>query len=346
MANDQVLRIGIAGCGGQGQVLANAVNRMDELQLVACADPDRPAASRVAALSRNVTPHASLDGLLGETEVDAVLIATTHHMLAPAALIAIRAGKHVLIEKPIALNAREATELEVAAEQAGVCFMSGYSFRYGMAKPLRDLVDAGALGEIQAASGTIVIGPMNETWRAYPESGGGPLLYVGSHLVDLFLWFLGDPVEVSAHVRRRADTGADELSAFRIGFAGGAQAQGLVSQTAHTLDYSLEIIGREGRVVLRGSNFLQYEIEVTSRAMAAYGQTTVIRPGIWWDNIQMMFVPELADFAAAIRAGSPSPITARDGRRVLQVLDAITESGRTGVPVPLTSHDPQRQKGG
>lgn len=341
MADVDILRVGIVGCGGQGSELAIAVTRMDDLRLVACADPDRAAASRLAALGRDVTPHISVDGLLGESEVDVLLIATPHHMLAPTALAALQAGKHVLIEKPIALNAREAAELESAASAAGVHCMSGYSFRYGMAKHVRDLMNANVVGEIKCISGSIGLPAMNDGWRAYPESGGGPLLYVGSHLVDLMLWFLDEPVQVNADVQRRADTGADETTAFRIRFASGALGQGLVTQTAPSFFYSLEILGRAGRLVLRGTNFLQYELEVTSKTVAAYTQPTIIRPRIWWDNVAMMFMPELADFAAAIRAGTPAPVTARDGRRVLEVLDAIAESGRTGVPVPLTSHDPQ-----
>jgi predicted dehydrogenase len=335
MTNQTALRIGVVGCGGQGVALAAAVARIEGLHLVACADPDRGAASRLAATYRDVSTHASVEALLGESEVDAVLVATPHHVLAPATLAAIQAGKHVMVEKPIALNAQEAAEVEAAAGQAGVCCMSGYSFRYGMAKHVHDLVSAGAVGDIQAISGTIGVPPLNKGWIAYPESGGGPLLYVGSHLVDFILWFLDEPVHVSADVRRRADTGADETSAFRIRFGSGALAQGVVTQSSTAFSYSFEIIGRQGRLTLRGANFLQYELEVTSQALAAYAQPTIIRPRIWHDNIAMMFVPELADFAAAIRTGQPAPITARDGRRVLQVLDAIAQSGQAGVPVVL-----------
>jgi predicted dehydrogenase len=335
MSTENVLRVGIVGCGGQGSVLAATVARLDDLHLVACADPDRAAAGRVAATGRDVTTHDSVEGLLGESDVDALLIATPHHVLAPIALAGVQAGKHVMVEKPIGLNEREAAEVEAAAARAGVCCMPGYSFRYGMARHVRALLAAGVTGEIQTIYGTFCCPPLNDGWYAFPESGGGPLLFLGSHVVDLFLWFLDEPVQVSADVRRRADTGADEISAFHIRFASGAVAQGLVTQTAPTPFYMLDVVGRAGRVCLRGANFLQYELEVFSRAQPAYAQPTILRPGIGPDNVAMMFVPELKDFAAAIRAGRPAPITARDGRRVLQVLDGIVQSGRTGAPVAL-----------
>jgi predicted dehydrogenase len=279
-------------------------------------------------MAPGASTHPSTETLLGESEVDVAVIATPHHILGPAALAALAAGKHVMAEKPIALNEREAAELESAAQRAGTCFMSGYSFRYSMAKHVHDLLAAGVVGDVQAITGSIGLPPMKAGWTAFPECGGGPLLYVGSHLVDLFLWCLEDePVEVFADVRRRADTGADDTSAFQVQFRRGAVAQGLVSQASSAFFYSLDIHGRDGRVNLRGWSFLQFELEVFSKK-APYSQPTVIKPPVWGDNISMMFVPELEAFAQAVREAQPAPITASDGRRVLKVLDAVAESGR------------------
>lgn len=336
MNNTNPLRVGIVGCGNQGNALAEAVGRTKSLRLVACADPDQAAANRAAARAKEASTHDSIEALLGESEVDAILLAPPHHILAPAALAAIRAGKHVMAEKPIGLNEREAAEIEEAALQAGVCFMPGYSFRFSMARHVHDLIAAGAVGEIVAIGGSIGFPPINKGWVAFPETGGGPLLYVGSHLVDMMLWCLEDePQEVYADVRRRSDTGADETSNFQIRFKRGGIAQGCVTQAASTFFYTLDIHGRDGRITLRGWNFLQFELEVSSKAIAAYDQPTVIRPRILQDNISMMFVPELEEFAAAIKEGRSPSITAGEGRKVLKVLDAIVEAGQGGHPVRL-----------
>jgi predicted dehydrogenase len=334
MAEHQALRVGLVGCGKHGSALAEAIARTDSLQLVACADPDEKAAGRAGAYGRQVSTHDGIESLLAEREVDAIVVATPHHLLAPVALTAIGAGKHVLAEKPMALNEREATEVELASSRAGVCYMAGYSFRFSMASYVRDLLAAGVAGEIQAITGSIGTGPMDAGWLAYPETGGGPLLYVGSHLVDLILWLFADePVGVFAHVRRRTDTGADETSALQIRFAGGGVAQCLVTQAAPAFFYDLVIHGRAGSIALRGRNFLQFEIEVASRSVSMYREPTVIRPAVRRDNIAMMLVPELEAFAGSVRERSTPPITAADGRRVLSVLDAIVESGRSGQPV-------------
>jgi predicted dehydrogenase len=330
------LRVGIVGCGNQGGALALAVGRTTTLRMVACADPDRAAVKRVAAIGQDASTHTSAEALLGESDVDAILIATPHHMLSPVALAAIRAGKHVMAEKPIGLNEREAAEIAEAAAQAGVCFMSGYSFRFSIARYVHDLIAAGAVGPIQAIAGSIGCSSLDEDWIAYPETGGGPLLFLGSHLVDAILWFMDDePVGVSADVSRRADTGADETSAFQIRFARGATAQCLVTQAASAFFYTIDIHGRAGRVTLRGWSFLQFEIEVSSSALPAYAQPTVIRPRLGRDNIAMMFVPELEEFAAAVREQRQPAITAADGRQALKVLDAVVAAGRAGGAVKL-----------
>ena len=178
------------------------------MRVVACADPDQAAAARIATIAGGAPVYASTEELLRSTEVDAVFVATSHDALYECSLAAIQAGKRVLAEKPIGIDEKEAAQLEEAVAQSNICFMSGYSFRYIAAwQKVRELLQAGAVGEIQAIIGAIGIGPMMAGWKASPDTGGGPMLYVGSHLVDQMLWYMEDePVEVAADIRYRADT--------------------------------------------------------------------------------------------------------------------------------------------
>jgi phthalate 4,5-cis-dihydrodiol dehydrogenase len=137
------VQVGIVGCGYQGQLLAQAIAKTSELRVAACADPVKSAAALVAALAGISDIHASADELLDKSEVDAVIIATPHHVLHESALAAIGAGKHVLAEKPIAVNEREAASIEAAAARADICYMSGYSLRFFVAqKQVCDLLTA------------------------------------------------------------------------------------------------------------------------------------------------------------------------------------------------------------
>ncbi len=331
MNSQDLVRVRLVGCGYQGRLLAQAIARTNRLQVVACADPVRDQAAGVAAIAGHSQVYASVDELLDKSEVDAVIIATPHHLLHEIALAAIGRGKHVLAEKPIAMNERQAARIEAAVAQAGICYMSGYSLRFFVAqKQVFSLLAEGAVGEIQAVTAGIGAGPFSG-WLAEAETGGGALRYLGSHLVDEILWFLqSEPVQVCADVRNRPDTDTDETSLFQIRFAGGAVAQCLVTQAVEGWFDFVNIYGREGRIGLASSNWLRYEISVSSSALPAYAQPTTICPGLYGDPIMMMLVPELEEFASAIQEKRQPIVTVADGRQVLKILDAVVESGRTG----------------
>lgn len=335
--NIEPLRTAVVGCGYHGTALAQAVLRSDRLQLVACADPDAAATRNVATLADGVSSHESVVELLRAADVDTVLIATSHDALAATALAAIRAGKHVMIEKPMALNEVEAKEVEFAAASADVTCMVGYSFRYGMAKYVSELLAQGAVGDTRAITGAIGTGAMEDGWVARASSGGGPMLYVGCHLIDLALWLMGEePNEVTAQVLHRPVSGVDETSAVTLGFGDRRLAQFIVTQKAPGFFYDLRVIGSSGFVGLRGRNFVQFELEVQSEVLDVYREPTIIRPMMRGDHITTMLIPELAEFAAAIADERPPAITATDGRRVLRVIDAIGQSSHTQRLVALT----------
>jgi predicted dehydrogenase len=324
------------GCGNHGTNLALAVARSGALRLVACADPDATAAQRAAGGATGVSTHSSIEALLADAPVDAVLIATPHDELARVSLAAIRAGKHVMVEKPMAMNAAEANEVELAAAQAGVVCMVGYSLRFSTGKYVHDLLAAGHVGDVQAVSGSIGIPRMNRGWMSTLEHGGGPLLYVGCHVVDFILWFTGaEPESVYASIRRRADTGTDDVSAIQLQLSNGVVAQMLVSQTQPAFGYDLRLQGTRGVVGLRGRNLFQGELEIFSTASDAFREPATIHPILRGDAITTMLVPELDEFAHSILESRPPAITPADGRRVLQILDAVVESARVARPVTI-----------
>jgi len=234
------------------------------------------------------------------------------------------------------MDEKEAAGLEDAVARANITFMAGYSFRYIAAwQKVRDLLEAGAAGEVHTIVASMSIGPLFEGWISRPEMGGGPLLYVGSHLVDQILWYLGDyPVEVSANIRYRADTRADETTAFQMRLAKGTVVQGMVSQAGTRFINNVDIFGRQGFIGLRGGGF-NYTVEVISNALPAYSQPTIIHFPQVPDLRILMHLPQLTEFAQAIREHRQPSCTVTDGRRVLKVLDAIVKSDRACQPVRI-----------
>jgi predicted dehydrogenase len=335
---EEKLRVGIVGCGYQGGRLAEAVGLSDSLVVTACADTNPEAAAAMTGSIGHVTGHDSIEDLLAHGDVDVVMIATPHHVLAEASIKAIRAGKHVLAEKPIALNDREAAMVQNALAESDVRYLASYSFRYLPAwQQARELLEAGAVGEIEAISGRFGCGPLNKGWIADPATGGGPLLFLGSHLVDQILWYAGDaPVEVYADVRTRGGTGAEETVAFQIAFARGLVAQCLVTQAASSLVYGLDITGRAGMLSLRTSGFLDYEIWVQSNVLEQYKAPTMIHPVAAGDPRNVKHLAQLREFVRAIREHAETAVTIHDARRVLRIIDAIRTSDGAGVPIPIS----------
>jgi len=329
------LRIGIVGCGYQGDRLARAIALVDALTVTACADIIPERAVELAAFVGQASAHASAEEMLANSDVDVVMVATPHHVLASISLLAIQAGKHVLGEKPCGMNAAELADVEKAASKAGVSYLAGYSFRYTPAwYKVHELLEQGVVGEILAVMGYIGLGAMDEGWKSTPETGGGPLLFVGSHLVDQVLWYLqDDPVEVYASTHFRSDTRADETSAFQVKFAKGATVQLISTQTAPGFTHQLDIYGRDGSISMRPCGFLDYDVTVSSRVVEEYKQPAVIHVPFTGDVRDVKHSRQLVEFVQSIRSGEPVFVTAHQARKVMEVIDAVFASSRTGSPV-------------
>ena len=188
------LNIAIIGCGliGRKRAASLAGGR-----LAICCDVDGGRAQALAAAHPGAEAATDWRAAAALPDIDIVIVATTHDMLAPIAAAAAGAGKHVLIEKP---GARRAAELDAVAEAAGrtgALVRIGFSHRYHRAfRNARAIFDSGAAGPLLFIRGRYGHGGRpgyEREWRADPAlSGGGELLDQGVHLIDLARWFLGD----------------------------------------------------------------------------------------------------------------------------------------------------------
>jgi predicted dehydrogenase len=270
------------------------------------------------------------------------MVATPHHVLAPISRLAIQAGKHVMCEKPCGMNAAELAEVEKATARAGIRYLAGYSFRDSPSwQKVHELLEQGVVGEILAVTGYFGMDGMEAGWKSAPETGGGPLMYIGSHLIDQVLWYLkDDPVEVYANMRFRSDTGLDETSVFQVRFARGAIAQLISTQAGPDFNHQLEIHGRDGSISMRQVGFLDYEVNVSSRAVAEYQQPTLMRVPFSGDVRYVKHSRQLTRFVESIHSGEPVSVSALQARQVMQVIDGVFQSSRTGVPVRFEQGNP------
>lgn len=246
----------VIGCGLIGRKRVAALGKAPPL-LYTC-DLD---ATRAADLARGIpgcTPVTDYQIILADARVTAVIVSTLNASLAPITLDAVRAGKHVLVEKPGALCAAQLREIRDAARQTGALVRLGYNHRYHPAlQQARELISAGRLGPLMFLRGRYGHGGRkgyDREWRADPAlSGGGELIDQGVHLIDLAGWFLGDFPTVEGHASTYFwDMKVDDNAFLSLRTAAGQTAWLHVSCTEWKNLFSLEIYGRDAKIAIDG----------------------------------------------------------------------------------------------
>ncbi|MBC7287570.1 MAG: Gfo/Idh/MocA family oxidoreductase [Armatimonadetes bacterium] len=348
MSDRAKIRLGLIGCGSQGRYLSDAAIDCGEFELVACADVNPQAAESAVedcGYHRSFTDYRDM---LEEVDFDAVILATTHDQLQPAALAAVRAGKHVLVEKPMALNAQQGRQLVEAADEAGVCGMVGYSLRFAAPRRfMKGLVDDGTIGQVRQVFSGHSIGPVGG-WLASLEHGGGPLLYIGSHAIDHVLWVMGeDPVEVSAIIDQPFEDEPEREAMLLLHFASGATASVYCAHSIGGRYGSLDVLGTSGWA---SNPWESNVVTVYSTVRDQYRYTThvdvpplsVLPAGAGMRKAKLnayryfaAWAAELAEFACAIKENRAPAVTLRDGLRVLKVIDAARRAAGARAAVPV-----------
>lgn len=257
MPDLQPIRWGIIGPGTIAKTFAEGVAHSTTGKLVAIAtrNPDRPGLSDGFPGARIVSGY---DALLSDAEIDAVYIATPHTGHAEWAIKAIRAGKHVLVEKPIALSAYDADAIFHEAKKAGVFAGEAYMYRlHPQTAKIVDLVKSGAIGEVRIirSSFGFSMGSFRADHRLFAnESAGGGILDVGGYPVSMARLIAGaasgqpfiEPTKVSG-VAHLGQSGVDEWASAVLKFPNEIIAEVSCSIMANQ-DNVLRIIGSEGRI--------------------------------------------------------------------------------------------------
>ncbi len=327
------LQFGIVGCGLIGRKRAAAL--VSGRLRYAC-DLDATRAAELATTHPGAIATTDFNQVLADPAVTAVIVATLNGSLAPLALAAVRAGKHVLVEKPGALNAAQLRTVHAAAEAAKVCVRIGYNHRFHPAlQKASELADAGALGPMMFLRGRYGHGGRkgyDREWRADPKlSGGGELIDQGVHLIDLAGWFMGEFAQLDGHAATYFwDMPVDDNAFLSLRTAGGQTAWLHVSCTEWKNMFSLELYGRDAKISIEGLGGSYGPEKCTYYKMLPQmgpPETTV------WDypagDNSWKF--ELAAFEEDIRTGrTPSP-GLREGIRTLEIVEEIYRS--SGFPV-------------
>jgi predicted dehydrogenase len=312
---------------------AREILRRPDAAVAAVCDVNDAALDRAAAQLYGATAppdgrarrFTSLERMLGECELDAVVIATPHTQHAAHVQACLEAGRHVLCEKPMATTAADARAALDLASRKGLTLAIAYQ-RHGQTryKKAHEIVASGQLGDVRLVTALIAQDCLHvflpgRTWRGDPAlSGGGHFMDTGSHIVDMMLWISGlEPATVYAQIDNFG-TLVDVVTALTLRFTTGAAGTfAATSLSAEDLREEFHFYGTEGVLHLR-SDALQYQRK---------GGDSIV------PRIEGRDVRPVEDFIAAIRGEVPAPQAPPIyGLRVAQVTEAAYKSARSGQP--------------
>ena len=322
---------GIIGMGNIADlVTAPAMVQAKNNRLVAVMRRDLQRAEELAQKHGALRTYGTVEELLRDDEINAVYVATPVHAHADQTIQAAEHGKHVLCEKPMAMNVEEGERMVAACEANGVKLMVCYYQRFNRRhQKIKELITAGEIGQVTAARLNFSSLKPNEpeSWRQRPElSGGGNLLDCGSHCVDLLRYLVGEVTQVSALVDTIAFTyPVDDTATMLLKLDNGAQA--VVSAHWSTLipdeeeSSALAIYGTGGTILSaplhekfsRGTLKLMTEIQQTEYHFDQSTHTSMLEA-----------------FAASIEHNEPIPVTGQDGVVTSRIIAAAYESAREG----------------
>jgi len=217
------LRWGVVGTGWIAERFVSALQRLTAQQVVAVGSRTLGSAQTFAGRFGIRHAHGSYEDLVADPEVDVVYVATPHNGHRPHAGLALEAGKHVLVEKPITLNATEAQELaDLAAARGLFCAEALWPLFTPKFDVIRQVLDAGVLGEISTVLGSYGTWFDADHRIQRHDLAGGPLLDLGTYPLSLTGWVLGAPDEVVAR-GTQAPSGVNGQVSALLGYASGAR---------------------------------------------------------------------------------------------------------------------------
>lgn len=320
------MRFGLVGCGGVGRKRAAALAALGGgHRLTALCDADPSRASALAAAG-DAEVLSGWQDVVESPQVDALLVATPHDLLVPVTKAALRAGKHVLVEKPAGRSLEEAEELRRVHAGGSATLRVGFNHRYHPAlRRAAELSREGAIGPLLLVRGRYGHGGRigyEREWRANRErAGGGELVDQGMHLIDLCRGLLGDLRFEGGLTRGLFWPMPVEDNAFLwLGGPAGEVASLHVSWTEWKNLFSLEIFGRTGKLEVDGLGG-SYGLERLTLHRMGPEMGPPVTESWTFPGADLSFAEELAEFAAAVEGRPGIGATIDDAVAAWRIVD-------------------------
>ena len=315
--------IGLIGCGAMGEIHAHAIARHGGARLRCVFDPDRARAADLVRKHHGVRLAESLENVLADRDVEAVLIATPHNLHKPQTLAALQAGKHVLVEKPTALNHADACEMTEAARRYGLRLLVGQVMRFwpNVARA-REAIAAGRIGDVRQVIRRRMMRQKDagRAWAYDRKQAGGWIIQGNAcHEVDAVLYMLDGQVARVEALATRNNPKWNDIDELAVLLALESGAICSLSQSLNCWPDGIDtvIIGTDATITL----------SEVRRGFAIDTDTTIL-------GASDGFGEQIHDFVAAVREGTPSRIDAGNILETMRTLDRISE--QLAEPEPCT----------
>lgn len=349
------MKIGIIGAGSISDMHLQAYDKNEEAELYAICDLNQQRAEDKAKQYQIPNVYTNYHDLLANPEVEAVSICTWNNSHAEISIAALRAGKHVLVEKPLCRTVEEAKAMQDAVRESGKVLQVGFVRRYDAnAQLVKHFINQDELGDIYYAKATCIrrLGNPGGWFADVERSGGGPLIDLGVHIIDLCWYMMGrpKPVAVSGNTYHKLGNRAniknlsfyqaadydpntnsvEDLANALIRFENGASLMIDVSFTLHAKsdEIAVKLYGDKGGV--------EIEPELT---MIAEKYDTILNVAPQTDsksiNITEAFCNEVNHFLSCVQSGETPISPVEDGLNIMKILCGIYESAAKGQEVQL-----------
>jgi predicted dehydrogenase len=345
---------GIIGCGMIANFHAKAIGDIRGAKLAACFDMVAPAADRLAGETGCQAYH-DLDQMLADPEVDVVTICTPSGAHLEPALAAARAGKHVIVEKPLEVTLRRCDRIIAECEKNQVVLSTIFPSRFHEScQLLKKAVDQDRFGRLTMGDAYVKwyrtqayydSGAWRGTWEL---DGGGALMNQAIHSVDLLIWLMGPVRQISAHVATLAHQriAVEDVATATLQFENGALGT-IEATTAAYPGYlkRIELHGAEGSAILEEEDLKAWDFANKKSGDAAILRRMAGRTQTGGGAADPAAIghhghtAQFKDVLAAIKKGTRPLVDGPEGRRSVEVILAIYKAAETGraVPLPLKS---------
>lgn len=339
---DRQLRWAFIGCGGISTIHIKAIEKIPEIKIVAGCDINPDQFKRFTELSGCTATYEKWEQMLDEVKPDVVDVCTPNGVHYPATIAALKAGCHVLTEKPMAMNPAECEKMIDAAKKAGKLLCCGFQYRYSPSVELfNKLREAGDIGDILYVKCHAMRRRGVPNWGVFGQKelqGGGPMIDIGVHIIEAAHYCMGQPKPVAAIGNCWTFLGdkpsqvysvwpnwdyktytVEDLAVGQVTFENGALMQIEASFCAHVKKdvFNFEIVGTKGGYDFETSTLF------TDHGGAMLDAVPNFLPPF---DFNEAFVKKIQNFADAILKGTPLCVPGEEGCAVQKIIDGIYRS--------------------